>query len=168
MISGEKIREQILAGAGKAQELLKERGETLTTAESCTGGMLAAYVTSVPGASAVYPGGFVTYSAGQKAAMLGIPEEDLAAWGIVSKETAAAMAAGAAGKTGADAALSVTGNAGPDRLEDKPVGLVYIGCAYRGNVCAREYHFSGSRQEIRLLTAEAAFRLLLECMEEEH
>ena len=153
--------------AGEAAGRLMRRGQLLATAESCTGGMIAAFLTEVPGVSAIYPGGFVTYSAAQKAAMLGISPSDLSAWGIVSAKTASAMARGAAGATGADAALSVTGNAGPTAQDGKPVGLVYIGCVCGDKERVKECQFDGTRREIRLKAVQEAFLLLMACMEEE-
>ena len=137
--------------------LLQERGETLTTAESCTGGLVAAFLTEQPGMSAVFPGGFVTYSIAQKEKMLGIPADLLSAHGAVSREAAQAMAEGAARETGADMALAVTGNAGPEGSEDKPVGLVYLGLYYRGDTQVQECRFAGDRLEIR---RAACLRLL--------
>lgn len=110
--------------------LLKEKGLTLATAESCTGGRVAERMTALPGVSAVYRGGVVSYWTSVKADVLGIPQETLDAHGAVSEETARAMAEGARRVTGADVAVSVTGVAGPDPDErGVPVGIVYIGLA---------------------------------------
>ena len=110
--------------------LLKEKGMTLATAESCTGGRVAERMTALPGVSAVYRGGVVSYWTSVKADVLGVPKETLDAHGAVSEETARAMAEGARRITGADIAMSVTGVAGPDPDErGVPVGIVYIGLA---------------------------------------
>ena len=107
--------------------LLRERGLTLATAESCTGGLVSARLTDVPGSSAVFVGGVVAYSNDVKAAQLGVPEAVLREHGAVSAETAAEMARGARERLGADVAVSVTGVAGPDGgTEEKPVGLVFL------------------------------------------
>ena len=110
--------------------LLKEKGLTFATAESCTGGRVAERITALPGASAVYRGGVVSYWTSVKADVLGVPADTLDAHGAVSEETARAMAEGARRITGADIAMSVTGVAGPDPDErGVPVGIVYIGLA---------------------------------------
>ena len=110
--------------------LLKEKGLTLATAESCTGGRVAERITALPGVSAVYRGGVVSYWTSVKADVLGVPQETLDAHGAVSEETARAMAEGARRVTGADIAVSVTGVAGPESDErGVPVGVVYIGLA---------------------------------------
>ena len=101
---------------------LAERGQTVATAESLTGGLLAATITSVPGASAVYVGGVVSYAASVKQDLLDVPAEVVTAHGTVSAECARAMAAGARHRTGADWAMATTGVAGPDPLEGHPVG----------------------------------------------
>lgn len=112
---------------------LTNRGLTLATAESCTGGMISSRVTDVPGASAVLTHGFVTYANEAKAQLLGVSEDSLAKFGAVSEEVCREMAAGALVKSGADLAVSVTGIAGPGGgSEEKPVGTVFIGIAERG------------------------------------
>lgn len=141
---------------------LKEKHETVTGAESLTGGLVAEKITSVPGASAVFPGSFVTYCDTMKHALLGVPEELLKTEGAISAACAAAMAEGAAKKAGASLAYATTGNAGPDAQEGKPVGLVFTGVYYKGKTAAREHHFTGDRAAIREQAAEAA---LLACLE---
>lgn len=145
-------------------DLLKEKGMTLSLAESCTGGMLSQRLTGVPGVSAVYAGGFVTYTCEEKHRMLGVPKSLLKEKGAICKKTAKAMAAGAAARTHTDAALSITGNAGPDASEGKPVGLVYIGCCIDGKVKAKKYQFSGNRQKIRESAVAAALTMLRESL----
>ena len=108
-------------------------GLTLATAESCTGGLLAHRITNVPGSSAYYVGGFVTYANEAKEAQLGVRLETLVAYGAVSSETALEMASGARERMGADVALSTTGIAGPDGgTPEKPVGLVYVALSAEG------------------------------------
>lgn len=149
-------------------ELLLKRGETLATAESCTGGMVAARIVSVPGASEVFGYGYITYSNEAKHRVLQVSEQTLAGYTAVSRETAEEMAAGCAKNAQADLALSVTGLAGPGGgTADKPVGLVYIGCCYRGDVTVKEYRFDGDRQQIREDAACAALELGILCMEQQ-
>lgn len=138
-------------------ELLLGRGYTMTTAESCTGGMVAARIVNVPGASRVFRAGFVTYANEAKAGLLGVKEDTLRTFGAVSSQTAEEMARGAARAAGADTAVSVTGIAGPDGgTAEKPVGLVYIGVYVRGQVWTAECRFSGNRAKIRESAAAAA------------
>jgi nicotinamide-nucleotide amidase len=135
--------------------LLAERGATLATAESCTGGLLGAFVTEVAGSSAWYRGGFVTYENARKVADLGVRESTLAAHGAVSHETAIEMARGALARTVATIAISTTGIAGPGGGSDaKPVGTVFIAVAIAGDaVYSRRFHFPGDRTTVRRRTA---------------
>lgn len=142
--------------------LLMKKNMTISTAESCTGGMLAEKITSVPGISAVYAGGFVTYATEEKHKLLGVSRKVLRENGAIAKKTAKQMAAGAARHAGTDVAVSVTGNAGPDAAEGKPVGLVYIGVCVDGKAVGRKYRFSGNRQEIREQACEEAMKLVIE------
>lgn len=137
---------------------------TLATAESCTGGLVAAALTSVAGSSAVLEQGAVTYSNAAKTRMLGVPEALIAAHGAVSKPVAEAMAAGARDRAGVDVAVSVTGIAGPGGgSADKPVGLVHFGLATAEGVRHVERRFTQQdRQAIRRAATEQALMLLLE------
>jgi len=142
---------------------LKARGLKVSTAESCTGGLAAAMITSVPGASDVFESGVVTYSNGAKNTLLGVAAETLDEHGAVSAETAAAMARGArALLTGADIGVSVTGLAGPTGGEGKPVGLVYVGVASEKFSRVDELHLSGDRDAIRAMSARHALSMALE------
>ena len=144
--------EQPVAAQAAAREtvrLVTEQGLTLTTAESCTGGMLAAAITSVPGVSAVYPGGFVTYCDDAKHSLAGVSLKTLKEYTAVSSQTAEEMALGGAKRAGADVALSSTGIAGPGGTEEFPAGLVYIACAIHGAAVTRKFLFSGDRNEVR-------------------
>ncbi len=137
-------------------------GRTLATAESITGGGIGAALTAVPGSSAVYKGGIISYTNEIKERLLGVPEEVLDAFGAVSAPVAKAMAEGAQIALRADAALSVTGLAGPGGDEyGNPLGTVYLGYAEEGRSLTRECHFSGSREEIRRQTAETALAWVL-------
>lgn len=146
-------------------KLLKNRGFTITCAESCTGGLLSGRIINVPGVSDVYKAGFVTYSNKAKHKLLGVRNSTLKKYGAVSPQTAWEMAAGAARATRSDVALAVTGIAGPDGgTPEKPVGLVYIGCSVKGKVTVKKYHFSGDRRKVRESTVAAALRLLRKCI----
>jgi nicotinamide-nucleotide amidase len=142
-------------------DLLRDRGLTLGTAESCTGGLLAARITDAPGSSDVFLGSIVSYSDSVKRERLGVPAEVLAAHGAVSAETAAAMANGAREALGVDVAVSITGVAGPGGgTEEKPVGLVYLHAVGPGGALARKLDFPGDRETIRLRSSVAALHLV--------
>ena len=143
--------------------LLKEKNMTLTTAESCTGGLLAGRLMNVPGASSIYNEGYITYSNDAKEKLLGVKHETLEVHGAVSADTAYEMALGAAQAAGADVSVSVTGIAGPDGgTEEKPVGLVYVGCCVNGKVRTEEYRFTGNRSKNREYAVVRALTLLRE------
>ena len=138
-------------------------GRKLATAESLTGGGIGSAITSVSGASKVYAGGIISYTNEVKHRVLGVPMEDLDNLGAVSAPVAQAMAEGARRVLQADVAVSVTGLAGPDGDEfGHPVGTVFIGYADERTAFAREYHFDGSREQVREQTVEAALALILE------
>jgi nicotinamide-nucleotide amidase len=142
-------------------ELCRERGYLLATAESCTGGLVAARLTSVPGSSAVVLGGVVAYADEVKRAELGVPAELLAEYGAVSAEVAAAMAQGARERLGADVAVAVTGIAGPDGgTPEKPVGLVYLHAEGPDGGLGREFSFPGDRASIRARSVIGALHLV--------
>lgn len=142
-------------------KLLKERGLTVTTAESCTGGLVAARLINVSGASDVIKSGFITYCDESKHSVLGVPARLLEKYGAVSEQVAESMAVGGAKLAGADACLSVTGIAGPDGgTEEKPVGLVYIGCCLEGKTIVREFRMRGNREKIREQAVVQALDLL--------
>lgn len=144
-------------------KLLDERQMSLTTAESCTAGLLSGRIMNVAGASSVYNEGYITYSNDAKEKLLGVNHETLEQYGAVSPQTAREMAEGAAKSAGADAALAVTGIAGPGGgTKEKPVGLVYIGCYVKGQVRVEEYHFTGNRNKNREYAVVRALTLLRE------
>ena len=146
---------------------LAERKLTVSTAESCTGGLIASSIVDVPGASAVFPGGAVTYAPSVKTALLGVPEELIEKRGVVSAEVAAAMAEGAKKRFGTDLAVSVTGVAGPDGgTPDAPVGCVYIGIATESKTVAVREDIPGDRDEDSRGAAERAIRHCLELTNE--
>ncbi len=143
--------------------LLEERSLMMASAESCTGGMIAAAMTDRAGSSAVFERGFVTYSNESKIELLCVPAETIDTHGAVSPETAEAMVNGALNNSRAGIAVSVTGIAGPGGgSAGKPVGLVYIGIGLRGSpVIVTENHFSGTRNDVRQQTVEAALKQLI-------
>jgi len=144
---------------------LKARDMKLTTAESCTGGILAHFIIQQPGVSSVFDRGFITYSNVAKMEELGVPAALLDTYGAVSDECAVAMAEGALSNSNAEIAVSVTGIAGPDGgSKEKPVGLVYIGIATQGGSTSTENDFTGSRLDIQTQTAHKAIELLLEAL----
>jgi nicotinamide-nucleotide amidase len=141
--------------------LVRERGLTLATAESCTGGLVAARLTDVRGASDVFLGAVVAYANGVKAAQLGVSEEVLREHGAVSAETAAAMARGARERLRADVAVAVTGVAGPDGgTPEKPVGLVFLHASGPSGELARRLDVPGDRETVRLRATVAALHLV--------
>lgn len=138
-------------------------GKRLATAESCTGGGIGAALTSVPGSSAVYQGGIISYTNRVKANILGVPQTLLDTLGAVSAPVAEAMAAGARRVLQADVAVSVTGLAGPGGDEfGNPVGTVFIGYSDEGATLSREYRFEGTRDAVREQAVNAACALILE------
>jgi nicotinamide-nucleotide amidase len=141
--------------------LAAARGLQLATAESCTGGMVAARLTDVPGASASFVGGVVAYADEVKRVQLGVPEALLAEYGAVSAEVAAAMAEGARRRLGADVAVAVTGIAGPDGgTPEKPVGLVHVQASGPDGELARRLDLPGDREQIRVRATVTALHLL--------
>jgi len=141
--------------------LLKRRKMTVATAESCTGGLIASTIVNVPGASEVFNEGYITYSNEAKQKILSVKKKTLKKDGAVSENCAAEMAKGAAKAAGARAAISVTGIAGPDGgTEEKPVGLVYIGCCIDGKVWVESYHMNGDRQKVREISVKKALDML--------
>jgi nicotinamide-nucleotide amidase len=153
---------EILALATAVLDAYRGRGWKLATAESCTGGLVAAALTAIAGSSDVVERGYVTYSNAAKIELLGVPEPTILKHGAVSAETAAAMAAGAARRAGVDVAVSITGVAGPGGGSDeKPVGLVHLGLARRGRGGRSERHvFPGDRDGIRRAALVRALELL--------
>ena len=145
----------------KLVKMLKKRGLTMSTAESCTGGMIAAKLVNVSGVSEVFRSGAVTYANEAKMQLLGVKKKTLRKYGAVSAQTAEEMAIGAAMNLDTDVAVAVTGIAGPDGgTKEKPVGLVYIGCYVCGQVNVYECHFTGTREKIRESTTIMALNLI--------
>jgi len=161
------LPEQLVSRAREVIEANKKIGRRISVAESCTGGLVSAALTEIPGSSAVFESGFVTYSNDQKMSILGVAEDVLDTFGAVSIATAWAMAQGALKRSGADVAVSITGVAGPDGgSELKPVGTVVFARAELGgdvdNIVADLRRFEDlGRGQIRLQAALCALELLL-------
>ncbi len=151
----QRLAQQIVATAG-------QRGLMLATAESCTGGLVAAALTAIPGSSAALDRGFVTYSNEAKMQMLDVPEAALLAHGAVSQATARAMAAGAVARSRAAVSVAITGVAGPGGgSDDKPVGLVHFAATGPGGVIHREMRFGDiGRDAVRLASVQVALEML--------
>ena len=145
---------------------LSELGKTVTTVESCTGGMIAAALTSVAGSSSVFFFFYVTYCDKAKHKLVGVKKRTLKKYTAVSAPVAAQMALGGAKQAGADCCVSVTGYAGPPSGNGEEVGLVYIGCAVKGKAVVKECHFEGDRDAIRSQAKEQALLLLKKCIDQ--
>lgn len=155
------VPEDVEQVAGRCHELLTRRGETVATAESLTGGLLGAALTSTSGASASYRSGVIAYAVDQKVSLLGVPEPVLARFGPVHAETASAMSVGARDRLGATYGLATTGVAGPASHGDQPVGTVYVACAGpTGRPTVRHLRLPGTRQQVRAGAVAAALELL--------
>ncbi|HUJ05438.1 MAG TPA: nicotinamide-nucleotide amidohydrolase family protein [Streptosporangiaceae bacterium] len=163
------------AGGGNPAEairLLAGRGLTVGTAESLTGGLVAAALTTVPGASAVFRGGIVAYAGDLKSTLLGVPADLLDRVGTVHADVAMAMALGALARMSVSASVATTGVAGPDPVDGYPVGTVHIAVAVPGDqrprVLHRELSLAGDRDQIRNETVRRALNLLVEALMEDN
>jgi nicotinamide-nucleotide amidase len=159
--------EELTEKAQRVLDACKSARRMVALAESCTGGLVSACLTSLAGSSAVVERGFVTYSNEAKQQLLGVPEELLRAHGAVSAEVAGAMADGALARAKADLAVAITGIAGPGGgTPDKPVGLVFLATASLDGETRVERHlFTGDRTQVRLASAARALAMLLERVE---
>jgi nicotinamide-nucleotide amidase len=162
VVNGAIFPDAMLQSARLLIDLCRARGLKIATAESCTGGLVAALLTEIAGSSDVVERGFVTYSNDAKRELLGVAEETLAAYGAVSEPTAREMARGALARSRADLAVSVTGVAGPGGgSAEKPVGLVHFACAARGGAVATERWFGDlSRSAVRMAAVAQALAML--------
>lgn len=165
------MRERLVLEARNVLDFCREHGFTVATAESCTGGLVAAYLTHIAGASDIIERGFVTYSNDSKVELLGVDAQIIAEHGAVSRQTALAMAAGALWRSTASVSVAVTGVAGPGGgSEDKPVGLVHFAIARRVSVSREQLDFKAlhheeqfgdiGRAEVREASVDTAFRML--------
>lgn len=144
-------------------KLLMDKKMTISTAESCTGGMISSSIVNISGASYVLNEAYVTYSNEAKMRLLGVEKKTLDEFGAVSEETASQMVTGVARITGADCAISVTGIAGPDGgTEEKPVGTVCVGYYLNGYTKIEKYNFAGDRYNVRRSTTKTVLSKMLE------
>jgi PncC family amidohydrolase len=150
----------------KVHKLFRKEGLTLSVAESCTGGLISHYITALPGASNFFDAGVVSYSAEAKRTILGVSSETVSKYGVVSDQTAREMAEKVSKLVGTDFSLSTTGNLGPDTLEGKEKGLVYISVSRAGGISSRELRLKGNREENKEKAALAALEFLLKTAEE--
>jgi nicotinamide-nucleotide amidase len=155
---------EMSVAAAAAVHTLVERRETVATAESLTGGLVAATLVEIPGVSAVFRGGLVVYATDLKARLAGVPEGLLEQRGPVDGDVAAALAEGARERCGADWGLATTGVAGPEPQDGKPVGLVYVAVADRAGSTVRELKLDGNREAIRTESVTAVLQLLTDSL----
>lgn len=142
--------------------IFKTAGLRLSIAESCTGGLISHLITSLPGASLFFDSSIVSYSTVSKIKLLGIKNSLIKRYGAVSEETAIAMARGIRSKRATDFSLSITGNLGPEPMEDKKVGLVYMAVDWKAGTESRGMIYDGEREEIKLKAATGGLQFLLE------
>ncbi|MDI6097546.1 CinA family protein [Actinoplanes sp. NEAU-A12] len=155
---------EMSVAAAAAVHALVERRETLATAESLTGGLVAATIVEIAGVSSVFRGGFVVYATELKARLAGVPEELLKERGPVDRDVAAALAEGARERCGADWGLATTGVAGPETQDGKPVGLVYVAVAGGAGSQVRELKLDGNREAVRTESVTAVLQLLTDSL----
>ena len=150
----------------KVHEIFKEKGLTLSVAESCTGGLISHYITTLPGASNFFEAGVVSYSAEAKKEILGVSPDIISKYGVVSEEAAKAMAEKVRTLTKTNFSVAITGNLGPDVLEGKEKGLIYTAVSKKGKTFSREMRLRGSREKNKEDAALSALKFLIEIMEE--
>ena len=155
------MKQETLDIIKKLQSLFEDRGESLSTAESCTGGLISHYITSVAGSGNYFNGGIVSYSEEMKKKVLGVSPETIVKHGVVSENTAREMAERMLDISGSDYSVSSTGNLGPDVLEDKEKGLVYIAVCGHGKTISKELHLTGDREANKEDAVIAALKLLI-------
>lgn len=149
-------------------QLLIRKNLSITTAESCTGGLIAGTLVNVAGVSGQFQEGYITYSNEAKEKLLGVSHETLVEFGAVSSQTAEEMARGVRNAAEADISIVSTGIAGPDGgTEDKPVGLVYLACCYKEQVVVEQHIFKGNRQMVRRSAVDTALKLVRKILQEE-
>ena len=152
----------IIIIANKLVKITNEKQITLSTAESCTGGLIAAAITEIPGSSSIFHRGYVTYSNLAKQQVLNVQSYELKKFGAVSKEVASQMAIGAKLNSNADLSVAVTGIAGPSGGSgEKPIGTVFIALASKEDITVKNFIFEGDRAEIRMSTVRTALKIIL-------
>ena len=158
----------ILIMASKLVKITNEKKNTLATAESCTGGLIAGAITAIPGSSSIFHRGYVTYSNLAKQQVLNVQSYELSKFGAVSEEVASQMAIGAKLNSNADISVAVTGIAGPSGgSEEKPIGTVFIAVASNEDITVKNCLFEGDRAEIRMSTVRTALEIILKELIEE-
>ena len=160
-----KMKKKILEAIERVHELFKQKGLTLSVAESCTGGLISHCITTLPGASNFFEAGVVSYSAEAKRKILGVSSDIISSYGVVSDQTARDMAEKVRALTGTDFALSTTGNLGPDLLEGKEKGLIYVAASKDGGSFSKTLHLRGNREKNKEEAALEALRFLIEIVE---
>lgn len=151
--------------AEEVLDLLKVKQKTLSIAESCTGGLLSSSITDIPGASKVYLGGVVVYATEMKKKILGL-NEDVFKYGVISEEMAKEMAKAIKSLTGSDYSIATTGNLGPDTMEGKPKGLIYVAVATSSAVYVKELNLKGDRLYNKIEASREALKLLIKLIQE--
>jgi PncC family amidohydrolase len=156
------VDEELLDALKKINSTFRERGLTVSAAESCTGGLISHYLTALPGASDYFRAGVISYSNDVKTSVLGVSPSTISRHGAVSPETAVEMAEGVRSLAGTDFSVSSTGNLGPEVLEGKERGLVYLALSMRGKTTVRKLRLRGERSENREKASLEALRMLVE------
>jgi PncC family amidohydrolase len=156
---------EIIECIERVHKFFKKKGLTLSVAESCTGGLISHYMTTLPGASAFFEAGVITYSAEAKQKILGVASETISKFGIVSEETAKEMSEKMRALTKTDFSLSTTGNLGPDILEGKEKGLIYIAVSKKEGVFSKQIRETGTREQNKERASLRALKFLIETME---
>ncbi len=167
MTRAEKIPDEVIPILERVHKVFKEKGLKLSVAESCTGGLISHYITALPGASLFFEGGAVTYSAALKKKILGVKAETIEKYGVISKETAFEMTEGIQRLTGSDYAVATTGNLGPDVLENKEKGLIYLAVRALDKTYTRKLRLRGEREENKEKAAIEALKFLMEILDRE-
>ena len=159
------MKQELLKAIKKVHKIFKKKGLTLSVAESCTGGLISHYITSLSGASAFFVAGIVSYSEDAKKTLLGVSSKTIQHYGVVSEETAREMAEKVRLLTKTDYSISTTGNLGPDVLEGKERGLIYIAASKEGKTISRRLNLTGDREVNKEEASISALRLLIELIE---
>jgi nicotinamide-nucleotide amidase len=161
------MKKKLLITTEKIHALFKQHSFTLSVAESCTGGFVSHLITALPGASIFFEAGVVAYSADAKKSLLGVSPDCIAKYGVVSEQTAREMAGKIRRLTKTDFSLSTTGNLGPDVLEGKERGLIYIGISTKGKTMTKELRLKGTREKNKEDAVLLALQFLLEIAEKQ-
>ena len=159
------MKQELLKAIKKVHKIFKKKGLTLSIAESCTGGLISHYITTLSGASAFFVAGIVSYSEDAKKTLLGVSSKTIQHYGVVSEETAREMAEKVRLLTKTDYSISTTGNLGPDVLEGKERGLIYIVASREGKTISRRLKLTGDRETNKEEASLSALRFLVELVE---